>query len=314
MQSRWAVTFLAASLLSGCGRSDLLDDGWPDASADVYVHGRPPAHGVDSGAPADAGVDRTAPARSPDSGVDAAKDAGADRRAPPSDARTDVYDADEESDATGSSHREVPDACAPAICVPLTCANIDGGVGIGDAPDGCGNVLDCGDCGCLAQGVPQSCWGAVTIPPGVWWNEDCCGMTCLPKTCAELGVYCATAGDGCGNVLECGSCIPGGTCPMPPGEQCPGCPPTTCAALGSNCGTQSDGCGGVLDCGSCDPCIPCLGGVCAGVLVSLCVPKTCADLGRECGAALDGCDNPLDCGSCPASLTCSKGRCLPVCE
>jgi hypothetical protein len=36
--------------------------------------------------------------------------------------------------------------------------------------------------------------------------------TCTPKTCAELGVACGPAPDGCGGFLRCGTCLAGNIC------------------------------------------------------------------------------------------------------
>jgi hypothetical protein len=148
----------------------------------------------------------------------------------------------------------------------------------------------------------------------------CLGSFCAPATCATFGLSCGTVGDGCGNMLDCGSCPPGETC----GGGGPGvcgkmpCAPLTCASLGFECGTWGDGCGGTLDCGTCDPCTPACGqggvrGQCPVKLVSFCMPTTCADEGIACGPTSDGCGAPLDCGACPTPLSCGKGVCLPVC-
>jgi hypothetical protein len=37
-------------------------------------------------------------------------------------------------------------------------------------------------------------------------------VTCTPATCASLGFNCGAAGDGCGGVLQCGTCPVGQTC------------------------------------------------------------------------------------------------------
>ncbi len=77
---------------------------------------------------------------------------------------------------------------------------------------------------------------------------------CTPTTCAAEGIECGPAGDGCGNLLQCGPC--------PTGEYCGGggpgkcgmmnnCMPSTCAAQKIQCGQAGDGCGNVLDCGNC---------------------------------------------------------------
>jgi hypothetical protein len=77
---------------------------------------------------------------------------------------------------------------------------------------------------------------------------------CTPTTCAAQGIDCGPAGDGCGNLLACGTC--------PAGEYCGGggpgkcgmmdnCMPATCASQGIQCGQAGDGCGNVLNCGNC---------------------------------------------------------------
>ena len=87
--------------------------------------------------------------------------------------------------------------------------------------------------------------------------------TCTPKTCAELGLQCGPAGDGCGGLIQCGDCPPGETCG---GGGMPGtcgnltCTPQTCAGLGAECGPVGDGCGAVLQCGDCTPPKTCGGG------------------------------------------------------
>jgi hypothetical protein len=86
-------------------------------------------------------------------------------------------------------------------CTPRTCAqqNID----CGPAGDGCGGTLQCGTCK-----APQTCGGG-----GV---ASQCGYpdatACVPSTCAKLGVMCGPAGDGCGGLLQCGSCAAPQTC------------------------------------------------------------------------------------------------------
>jgi hypothetical protein len=76
---------------------------------------------------------------------------------------------------------------------------------------------------------------------------------CTPATCATTS--CGPVGDGCGNLLDCGTCPSGQTCG---GDGMPSvcgsgvtCTPQTCADLGANCGPIGDGCGGMLSCGTC---------------------------------------------------------------
>ncbi len=77
---------------------------------------------------------------------------------------------------------------------------------------------------------------------------------CTPTTCQAEGIECGPAGDGCGNLLDCGTC--------PAGEYCGGggpgkcgmmdtCMPSTCSAQGIQCGQAGDGCGNVINCGNC---------------------------------------------------------------
>ena len=83
----------------------------------------------------------------------------------------------------------------PQNCTPLTCQQQK--INCGPAGDGCGGPLTCGTCP-----GKQTCGGG-----GVYGQ---CGYpdagTCTPKTCAELGFGCGDNGDGCGNVIHCGSC------------------------------------------------------------------------------------------------------------
>ncbi|MBS1118613.1 MAG: Tryptophan synthase alpha chain [Deltaproteobacteria bacterium] len=98
-----------------------------------------------------------------------------------------------------------------------------------------------------------------------------CGLV----TCASQGATCGPVGDGCGGVIDCGSCTApescggGGTLFTCGGGSGSGtCTPRTCAQAGATCGVVSDGCGGVTaNCGSCAA-----GSTCGGGLV----PNTCA--------------------------------------
>ncbi len=134
--------------------------------------------------------------------------------------------------------------------------------------------------------------------------------TCTPTTCAAQNISCGPAGDGCGNVLQCGSC--------PSGQSCGGggtpshcgsttCTPTTCVAQNIHCGPAGDGCGNLIQCGSC-PSGTCGGGGTPGVCGSgTCNPTTCAAQNIQCGPAGDGCGNQINCGNCPAGQSCGGG-------
>jgi hypothetical protein len=77
---------------------------------------------------------------------------------------------------------------------------------------------------------------------------------CTPRTCAAAGVSCGPASDGCGNLLDCGTCAAGQTCGGGGAGKCgtqTTCTPETCASQGIQCGQAGDGCGNVLNCGNC---------------------------------------------------------------
>lgn len=210
-------------------------------------------------------------------------------------------------------------------CKPRTCA--DQGIECGPAGDGCGGIIqDCGQCAdglrCGGPNAPSKCVSANTA------------TNCTPKTCAELGVGCGAAGDGCGGVLSCGTC--------PSGQQCGGvdafakcvaatatgpdggaCVPKTCAdhkLEGRDCGVQSDGCGGVTpNCGTCNTAAGefCGGGGPSKCAISgggTCTPKTCADYPGKCGPQPNGCGGvTADCGTCVSPKVCGGGGIPSVC-
>ncbi len=77
---------------------------------------------------------------------------------------------------------------------------------------------------------------------------------CTPTSCMSQGIQCGPTSDGCGNLLQCGSCPMGQTC----GGGGPGkcgttmtCMPETCMSQGIQCGQAGDGCGNTISCGSC---------------------------------------------------------------
>ena len=132
---------------------------------------------------------------------------------------------------------------------------------------------------------------------------------CGAKSCAELGFNCGPAGDGCGGLLNCGTCASPQSCGGggQPGVCGGGCTPRTCAAQGLTCGPAGNGCGGELNCGTCPPGQVCGGGG-PGVCGSAgCAPKTCTDQGFNCGPAGNGCGGLLDCGNCPPGQVCGGG-------
>src|SRR5262249_2127152 len=85
-------------------------------------------------------------------------------------------------------------------------------------------------------------------------SSVCTPPPCGAKTCAQQNITCGPANDGCGNIIQCGSCPMGQTCGgggVPSVCGMPMCTPKTCAQLGIQCGPAGDGCGGLLQCGTC---------------------------------------------------------------
>jgi hypothetical protein len=146
----------------------------------------------------------------------------------------------------------------------------------------------------------------------------CGASNCMPLTCAAQNLMCGQTGDGCGNLLNCGTCPPGqvcggggtGRCGAPPdgGTMMTMCTPRTCAQQSLSCGPAGDGCGNVINCGACIEGLTCGGGGTPGVCGHTnCVPTTCAQAGAQCGPLADGCGSIVDCGTCPTGRTCGGG-------
>jgi hypothetical protein len=69
---------------------------------------------------------------------------------------------------------------------------------------------------------------------------------CIPKTCAELGYDCGQNPDGCGGILNCGSCPSPSYCGGGGYSQCGGSPcgggPCTCETVDAYCADPSNWC------------------------------------------------------------------------
>ncbi len=183
-----------------------------------------------------------------------------------------------------------PSICGAPACTAKTCMDL--GAKCGPQGDGCGGLLDCGTCpageSCGGGGVPNECGKGALADGGV----------CKPKTCAELGgLNCGPVNDGCGTLINCGTCTApaicgGGGLANVCGGGGVGCVKKTCADVGANCGPVADGCGGLTaSCGTCTAPAICGGGgtpsVCGGS-----APPACTGL---------ACDFPV----CPAGTTTS---------
>lgn len=140
---------------------------------------------------------------------------------------------------------------------------------------------------------------------------------CTKNTCAGLGATCGSLSDGCGGLLECGTCVApescgGGGVPNHCGNNCTR---TTCGAQGANCGMIADGCGGILECGTCTSPATCGGSGTPNVCgTPVCTPKSCAASGAQCGFISDGCGDVVDCGNCVAPAVCGGGGTPNVCS
>ena len=95
-------------------------------------------------------------------------------------------------------------------CCSGYCGQGDGGLVCGTQPPGCavlGNKCTVStDCCGSTTGI--SCIDGFCAEPGK--KED--AGVCVPTTCSKLGINCGPAGDGCGNLLECGTCAAPKTC------------------------------------------------------------------------------------------------------
>jgi hypothetical protein len=188
-------------------------------------------------------------------------------------------------------------------CNPVTCQQQN--ITCGPAGDGCGNLLNCGMCA-----APLTCGGGGIA--GQCGAPD--GGSCQAQSCQQQGLSCGQTGDGCGNVLNCGTCTSpaacvAGRCVTP--DSGGGCMPTSCLQQNLSCGQAGDGCGNVLNCGTCTAPATCVGGQCitpdGG---SGCVPSTCGQQRLQCGQAGDGCGGVLNCGTCPMGSQCIGGTCI----
>lgn len=95
---------------------------------------------------------------------------------------------------------------APGACTPKTVAQAcaQAGKNCGPVPNGCGGTVDCGACP-----ASQLCGGG-----GV--SNVCGGNVCIPKTfaqaCTNAGKNCGPISDGCGGLVNCGTCQDPATC------------------------------------------------------------------------------------------------------
>jgi len=154
-------------------------------------------------------------------------------------------------------------------CASRSCA--DQGIQCGPTDDGCGTLLQCGPCpagqACGIGGQHGVCAPLPVSDAGDAGDAGCVKLSCGSKMCGQTA-------DGCGGLLDCGSCPA----------------PLVCGGAG-----VSWQCGALVDGGA------------------ACVGETCAALGLHCGPTGDGCGKVLDCGNCTAPETCGGGGTVGVC-
>ena len=122
--------------------------------------------------------------------------------------------------------------------------------------------------------------GGTTDTGGTGDGNAGCGLV----TCASQHATCGPIGDGCGGVIDCGTCTPPDTCGGGgtlfqcgsgggSGSGSGTCTPRTCAQAGAQCGVVADGCGGVTaDCGTCPS-----GQICGGAgVANQCATPPCS--------------------------------------
>ena len=136
---------------------------------------------------------------------------------------------------------------------------------------------------------------------------------CKSLSCADQGIECGPAGDGCGNPLDCNPCPAGEVCQGAPAKCItPPCSASSCPSEES-CGPIPNGCGGTVDCGPCPTGTTCGGGGPSLCGTTACTKTTCDAQNIHCGPAADGCGGLLDCGPCPTGETCGGGGTPGVC-
>ena len=144
--------------------------------------------------------------------------------------------------------------------------------------------------GCGHKGNGAATDGAVGDDSTTTVDAAGCGLV----TCASQNATCGPIGDGCGGVLDCGTCTLPDTCggggtlfTCGGGGGGGGCTPRSCAQAGAQCGVVADGCGGLTaNCGTCPNGQTCGGGgvanVCGGpACTGLCLQQdACTNMSK----------------------------------
>jgi hypothetical protein len=238
---------------------------------------------------------------------------------------------------------------ATHICIKPQITCLDLAAQCGTTKNSCGKHIDCGDCGAGLECDPDShtcvtcksvtcadlgyecgtAWlgcgpsttttNCGTCPNGKKCNTsyNICEPACTPLSTSDIcknakiasGVECGYISNGCGGIVNCGSCPTGQGCGVYGiANRCEAyLPPDECVVLGRNCGKITSVCGGTLDCGTCPTGQQCNSN---GVCGPPCVPKVCADFApKQCGAFPDSCNGTVSCPCSGGALCKTDGTC-----
>ena len=120
-------------------------------------------------------------------------------------------------------------------------------------------------------------------------TEDIHEEVCTKKSCNELNFECGKANDGCGNIIDCGTC--------PDKKEC-----VDHKCVNPFCGDHK--CNGDDDCTTCPDDCKCGNG--QKCYKGICCTPNC--FGKSCGD--DGCGG--SCGTCPDDYVCDNDQCKPI--
>jgi hypothetical protein len=171
-------------------------------------------------------------------------------------------------------------------CKPIACADV--GAMCGSVPNGCGQMLNCGDTSC--GGMDHEC--------------DANKCVCAPAMCPANG--CGVVSNHCGNTVDCGPTDCGGNDKVCVSNVCE-CAAAVCPANG--CGMVTNRCGNTVDCGN-----PSCGGgqhFCDSSHQCQCTPLTPSQVSATCGSVPNGCGGTLMLGTCGPFQVCgSQNTCV----
>ncbi|MEW5853662.1 MAG: hypothetical protein AB2A00_33105 [Myxococcota bacterium] len=143
----------------------------------------------------------------------------------------------------------------------------------------------CNACGSAGQ----TCASATDCCSGMECTQGICQQPqCQPRTCQQMGATCGVVDDGCGQVLDCGTCRAGEMCGA--ARQCV---VVMCGGPGQPCSAQAP----------CAPGLACINGVCMD-------GGACTPDGAQCDPNRPCCNGQ----PCPANGFCEPNGCRPTGE